>query len=323
MDFKDHYATLGVGKTATPAEIKHAYRKLARKFHPDVSKEADAEARFKDVAEAYAALKDTERRTAYDELARRHAAGQSFDRQHGRPGGFGRGGRGPDGASGHPQSGDVDLDDLFESLFRRDGAAGTRHRNDGNRTMAGTDLHAQALIDLADAYRGARRVVALRVPAVDDAGRVVFHERQLEVGIPKGVREGQKLRLAGQGGPGHGDGPAGDLYLEIRYLPHPVFRPDGSDLYLDLPVSPWEAALGATVTAPTLGGTVQLKVPANSAQGRKLRLKGLGLPGSHPGDLYAVLSIALPASDTEPHREAYHSLARAFPAYNPREALEV
>jgi curved DNA-binding protein len=188
--------------------------------------------------------------------------------------------------------------------------------------MPGEDHHAKIEIDLLDAYRGALRTITLRMPGRDADGRSVLHNRQLEVNIPKGVRVGQHLRLAGQGAAGHGSAPAGDLYLEIQFLPHPVFRPDGADIGFDLPVAPWEAALGATITAPTPDGSVQLSVPPGSAQGRKLRLKGKGLPGKTPGDLYAVLTIALPPSASEPEKEAYSALARAFASYNPRAELE-
>jgi curved DNA-binding protein len=160
------------------------------------------------------------------------------------------------------------------------------------------------------------------MPVVDATGHATLQERQLEVNIPKGVREGQHLRLAGQGGMGHGGAPAGDLYLEIQLLPDPLFRLDGGDIYFDLPVAPWEAALGATVTAPTPDGHVQLSVPPGSSAGRKLRLKGKGMPGRQPGDLYAVLAIALPTSSSAPDKEAYSAFARAFPSYNPRAALE-
>ena len=177
-------------------------------------------------------------------------------------------------------------------------------------------------IDLEDSYRGARRTISLRMPVVDAQGHAVLQERQLEVNIPKGVRAGQHLRLAGQGGPGQGGAAAGDLYLEIELRPHPRFRVDGSDVYVDLPVSPWEAALGATVTAPTPDGDVQLTIPAGSPHGRKLRLKGRGLPGRQPGDLYALLVVALPRSDSAAAREAYTAMAKAFPGFDPRSPQE-
>ena len=310
MEFKDYYATLGVDRTATQAEIKRAYRKLARRYHPDVSKEPDAEARFKEVAEAHEALIDPERRAAYDEIGRRHASGQPFEPPPGWDSGFEFSGRGePDGRHGDA----ADFSAFFESLFGR-----------GARSAAeqGGDHHAKVDIELLDAYRGARRTIVLRVPVVGADGRAVLQERRLEVGIPKGVREGQHLRLAGQGAAGHGGAPAGDLYLEIRFLPHPLFRLDGRDIRFDLPVTPWEAALGATVTAPTPEGPVQLTIPPGSPPGRTLRLKGKGLPGTPPGDLHAVLVIDLPAAVSESQKQAYAALARAFPDHDPRAALE-
>ena len=332
MEFKDYYATLGVERTATQDEIKRAYRKLARKYHPDVSKEPDAEARFKEVAEAHEALIDTERRAAYDDIAQRHASGQPFEPPPGWDSGYEYSGRGPGGTAGqhpHGDAGDAgDFSDFFESLFGRggfDGAEGLHRRSAGSRPSGpspGRDHHAKVAIGLLDAYQGAKRMISLRMPAVDAAGETTLQDRQLEVNIPKGVREGQHLRLSGQGAAGQGGGPSGDLYLEIQILPHPLFRLDGGDITFDLPVAPWEAALGATVTAPTPDGSVQLSVPPGSTQGRKLRLKGKGLPGKVPGDLYAVLTIALPPSGSEPEREAWRGLSRAFTAYNPRAALE-
>jgi curved DNA-binding protein len=338
MEFKDYYATLGVERTATQDEIKRAYRKLARKYHPDVSKEPDAEARFKAVAEAHEALIDTERRAAYDDIAQRHASGQPFEPPPGWDSGYEYSGRGPGGPAGrHPSghaggAGDAgDFSDFFESLFGRggfDGAEGLHRRSAANRSqrpsgpLPGRDHHAKVAIGLLDAYQGAKRMISLRMPVFDATGHTTLQERQLEVNIPKGVREGQHLRLSGQGAAGQGGAPSGDLYLEIQILPHPLFRLDGSDITFDLPVAPWEAALGATVTAPTPDGSVQLSVPAGSTQGRKLRLKGKGLPGKVPGDLYAVLTIALPPSASEPEQEAWRGLARAFSAYNPRAALE-
>ena len=213
------------------------------------------------------------------------------------------------------------ISDFFETLFghrARGAGAGAR----GTMHATGADHHAKVLIDLEDAYRGARRTISLRMPVVDAQGRVTLQERQLDVNIPKGVREGQHLRLAGQGGPGHAGGPAGDLYLEIGFRPHAHFRVDGRDVYIDLPIAPWEAALGAAVTAPTPDGGVQLTIPPGSSSGRKLRLKGKGLPGNPPGDMYVVLSITAPPAQTPTTKEAYAALARAFPHFNPRSAPE-
>ena len=316
MDFKDYYATLGVERTATQDEIKRAYRKLARKFHPDVSKEPNAEARFKEVAEAHEALIDPERRAAYDDIGQRHAPGQPFEPPPGWDSGFefsGNGAMPPGGRS------DADFSDFFESLFgRSQGGRRAPRPGAGSVHAPGEDHHAKVVIDLLDAYRGARRTVSLRVPVFDAEGRASLQERQLEVQIPKGVRAGQHLRLAGQGGPGHGGAAAGDLYLEIQFRPHAVFRLDGRDLSFDLALTPSEAALGASVTASTPDGDVQLSIPPGSGSGRKLRLKGRGLPGEPPGDLYAVLGISLPPATSEADKEAYRSLARAFPDFNPR-----
>jgi len=312
MEFKDYYAALGVERSATQDEIKRAYRKLARKYHPDVSKEPDAEARFKDVAEAYEALQDPEKRAAYDELGRRHPRGQEFQPP-------------PDWGSGYEFSGrdagtaaGMDFSEFFESLFGQR----SRGMHRGGMAAGGGDHHAKVVIDLVDAYRGGRRTLSLRAPVHDAQGGVSFHDRTLEVNIPRGVKAGQQLRLAGQGAPGVGGGPAGDLYLEIAFAPHPHFRVEERDVYLDLPVAPWEAALGATVHAPTPDGRVELGIPAGSAGGRKLRLKGKGLPGTPPGDLYVLLRVVTPAAGSAAQREAYEALSRSFAGFDPRRDLE-
>ena len=307
MKFREYYETLGVARNATQDEVKRAYRKLARKYHPDVSKEADAEARFKELGEAYAVLKDTEKRAAYDQIGSQWKTGQEFRPPPGWDAGFEF--SGGDGGADHS--------DFFEALFGRQGRAGAR----AQRRAQGEDHHAKVQIDLADAYRGAQRSISLRMPVLDAQGRIAMQERRLDVVIPKGIRAGQHLRLAGQGGPGLGGGAAGDLYLEIAFNPDPQFRVDGRDVYLDLPLSPWEAALGAQVTAPTPDGPVQLTIPSGSAAGRQLRLKGRGIPGSPPGDLYVVLAIALPPADSEAAREAYRAMAKAFD-FNPRTHLQ-
>jgi curved DNA-binding protein len=237
MDFKDYYATLGVERTATQADIKRAYRKLARKYHPDVSKEADAETRFKDVAEAYEALSDVEKRAAYDEVGNRYKRGQEFKPPPGWDDGF--------EFSGHDFGGNSasDHSDFFEAIFGRR-ANGTRGPQ-ASEHMAGRDHHAKVQIELQDSYRGGHRNILLRVPQIDASGHVSLQDRQLDVNIPKGIRAGQHLRLAGQGNPGGGEGAAGDLYLEIEFAPHPHFRVDGRDVYFDVPVAPWEVALWA------------------------------------------------------------------------------
>lgn len=315
MEFKDYYAVLGIERTATQDEIKRAYRKLARKYHPDVSKEPDGEARFKDVAEAYEALNDAEKRAAYDDVGNRYQNGQEFRPPPGWDSGFEF--SGADFADGH----DFNRSDFFESLFGHT-ATGTRSARASDH-RAGGDHHAKVQIDLQDSYRGGHRSISLRVPKLDANWKATMQERQLDVTIPKGIRDGQHLRLAGQGGPGRGESPAGDLYLEIEFAPHPHFRVDGRDVYLDLPVAPWEAVLGARVTIPTPDGSVQLTVPPGSSTGRTLRLKGQGLPSVPPGDLYAVLSIALPPADTDWAQVAYREMGQTFSDFHPRRALEV
>jgi len=324
MEFKDYYAALGVERTASQDEIKRAYRKLARKYHPDVSKEANAEARFKEVAEAHEALIDPERRAAYDAIGQRQERGQPFEPPPGWDSGFEFSGRG-DG--GMPGGGNADFSDFFSSLFGRAGMGERANRaspfpSGSPMPAQGRDHHAKVVIDLLDAYRGAQRTITLRVPVTDAQGHTTLQERRLDVNIPKGIRPGQHLRLNGQGAAGQGGAPAGDLYLEIQFQAHPKFRVEGSDLYLDLPVAPWEAALGATLTIPTPEGDVQLSVPAGSTQGRKLRLKGRGLPGKQPGDLYAVLGIVQPAAVSEQATAAYRTFAQAFPDFTPRKELE-
>ncbi|MDP3512208.1 MAG: DnaJ C-terminal domain-containing protein [Sulfuritalea sp.] len=311
MKFKDYYEILGLARSATQDEVKHAYRKLARKYHPDVSKDPDAEARFKELGEAYAVLKDPEKRAAYDQMGSQWKAGQDFQPPPGWDTGFefsgGDFGAGPGG----------EHSDFFEALFGRHFGTGQR----GHMRAQGQDHHAKVQIDLLDAYRGAQRSIALRMPMLDAQGRVALQERKLDVSIPKGIRAGQHLRLAGQGAPGLGGGAAGDLYLEIAFKPDPKFRADGRDVYANLPLAPWEAALGAAVMAPTPEGPVRLTIPPGSVAGRQLRLKGRGIPGTPPGDLYVVLTIALPPADSETAREAYRAMAAAFD-FNPRQALE-
>jgi curved DNA-binding protein len=311
--FKDYYATLGVDRKASREAIKRAYRKLARKFHPDVSQEPDAESRFKEVAEAHEALIDGERRAAYDDLTRRHAAGEDFEPDPGDAGSYEFSGRGAGRA--RPEA---DFSAFFESLFgRADAGPGGRQG-----AMPGADHHARIEVDLLDAYLGARHAFSLRRPGLDAAGQPVIHERQVEVLVPKGVRAGQHLRLAGMGDPGPDGKLGGDLYLEVGFRPHPRYRLDGADVWFDLPVAPWEAALGAAVDVATPGGLLQLVVPAGSGAGRKLRLKGRGLPGKVAGDLYALLQLVLPPADSAPVRAAYGALAQACADFDPRRALE-
>ena len=328
MEFKDYYKALGLARNASADEIKRAYRKLARKYHPDVSKEPDAEARFKEVAEAHEALQDVERRAAYDEIDARYRQGQSdsggFNPPPGWASGFEFSGSGAD-RGGFGAAGDgADHSAFFEQLFGRHAAApGRAHGGGASRARAGSDHHARISITLLEAYRGGERSLSLRMPQADGQGHVALVERVLTVNIPKGVRNGQQLRLAGQGGPGSAGAPAGDLYLEIEITAHRGFRVDGRDVYLDLPVAPWEATLGAKVTVPTPDGRVELTVPPGSKPGRKLRLKGQGLPSQPPGDLYVLLSVALPPADSEAAQQAYRTWAASFAGFDPRSALEM
>ena len=309
MDFKDYYIVMGLERDASQDEIKRTYRKLARRYHPDVSKEANAEARFKELGEAYAVLKDTEKRAAYDQLGTDWKAGQDFQPPPDWNAGFEFSGR---DASAHS--------DFFESLFGHDFQSAPGDRRQAGFHARGEDHHAKVLVDLEDAYLGATRGISLRTPELDSTGHVISKQRTLNVKIPKGVRQGQRIRLSGQGSPGMGKGQAGDLYLEIEFKPHNVFRVEGSDVYLDLPVTPWEAALGATVKVPTPDGLVDVKIPEGTTGRRKLRLKKRGIPGEPPGDLYVVLTITVPPADSDDARLLYRKMEQEL-GYNPRSKL--
>ncbi len=318
MEYKDYYKILGVERTATQDEIKRAYRKLARKYHPDVSKESDAEARFKEVGEAYEVLKDPEKRAAYDQLGANWQAGEDFRPPPGWDQGFEFHGGGFTGADASQFS------DFFESLFGGGFGHGGfgRQGYSGQVNMRGEDTHAKVMIDLEDAYHGATRAISLRHTEMGPDGRPQVKTRTLNVRIPKGVHQGQHIRLAGQGGAGTGSGKAGDLYLEVEFKPHPYYKVEGKDVYLELPVAPWELALGAKVKAPTPAGIVELKIPPNSKSGRKMRLKGKGIPGNPPGDFYVVLQAALPPADNETAKAFYREMEQKL-AFNPRAKLGV
>lgn len=314
MEYRDYYKIMGVARDATQDEIKRAYRLLARKYHPDVSKEPDAEARFKEVGEANEVLKDPEKRAAYDKLGANWKAGQDFSPP-------------PDWNTGFEFSGGgftdgdaAQFSDFFESLYGRNFGAG---RGRSSFQAKGEDHHAKVLVDLEDAYNGAVRTIALQIPEIDAQGRVAMRERKLNVTIPRGIRAGQHIRLAGQGAPGVGQGKAGDLFLEIEFRPHPFYRVEKHDVYLDLPLAPWEAALGAALNVPTPGGTVELKIPAGAAAGGKLRLKGRGIPSSTPGDFYAVLKVIQPPADSDADKSIYQTMAEHFKSFNPRGKLGV
>lgn len=324
MKFRDYYETLGVARGATEAEIKTAYRKLARKYHPDVNKEKDAEDRFKEIGEAYSVLKDTEKRAAYDQMGSNWKQGQDFSPPPNWNTGFEFADDPNAGFGGHGGSYDGDQSEFFESLFGRG-----RHRQGGRSSNArqgmhfkGQDHHAKILIDLADAYNGAKRTISLHMPTQDPEGHVMTQERKLDVNIPKGIKAGQNLRLSGQGGPGMGDGGAGDLYLEIDFHPSPLYKVDGKDVYLDLPMAPWEAALGTSLNIPTpAGSTLELTIPPNTKSGRKMRLKGKGIPSKEPGDFYVVPNIVLPEAQSAAQKAAYQELEKAFD-FKPRSHLK-
>ena len=325
MKFRDYYETLGVARSATEAEIKAAYRKLARKYHPDVNKEASAEDQFKELGEAYSVLKDTEKRAAYDRMGANWKNGQDFTPPPNWNEGFEY--SNDNYSDGHPGFGgghQGNQSEFFESLFgqgryRQGGRGGNPSQG---MDFKGQDHHAKISIDLVDAYNGAKRTITLHMPTQDASGHVSTQERKLDVSIPKGIKAGQNLRLAGQGGLGMGAGGSGDLYLEIDFHPNPIYRVDGKDVYLDLPLAPWEAALGTAVNIPTpAGSTLELTIPAGTATGRKMRLKGKGIPSKEAGDLYVVPSIVLPGAETDLQKEAYQALEKAFD-FKPRTHLK-
>jgi curved DNA-binding protein len=309
VEFKDYYKVMGVARDATEAQIKQAYRKLARKYHPDVSKEKDAEARFKEVGEAYEVLKNAEKRAAYDQLGQR-GPGEDFKPPPNWDSGFEFSGAGPGNAA---------YSDFFESLFGGQARGRSAGRN-AFHAGHGEDHHAKVMLDLEASLNGGSRAFTLSMPEFDGEGRLVARERVLNVQIPKGVIAGQQIRLAGQGAKPPGDGTAGDLYIEVEFRPHPLYRIDGRDLTLELPVAPWEAALGASVETPTPSGKVDLKIPPASHAGSKLRLKGRGIPGNPPGDFYVVLQIALPPATDDGAKAAYAAMAAAMP-FDPRAGL--
>jgi curved DNA-binding protein len=312
MEYKDYYQALGLSRSATQEEIKRAYRKLARKYHPDVSREPDAENKMKDVNEAYEVLNDPQKRAAYDRLGEQWQAGQEFRPPPNWDAGFEFRGGGFTGADARQFS------DFFESLFGGFGPFGGFGEPRGQRFRTrGEDHYAKILITLDDSYRGSTRSLTLAAPEVGPDGRPHMRQHVLHVRIPKGVTEGQRIRLSGQGEPGIGGGPAGDLYLTVGFQPHHHFRAVGRDIHLDVPITPWEAALGTQVTVPTLGGPVEVSVPPNSQSGRKLRLKGRGLPGNPPGDQYVVVQLVTPPADTQARRDSYRRMAAEMP-FDPR-----
>lgn len=313
MKYQDYYQILGVSRDASTEDIKKAYRRLARKYHPDVSKEAHAEERFKEVAEAYEVLRDSKKRAAYDQLGSNWRAGQEFRPPPGWPGSPGGTGGQPFGAG----FGGREFSDFFESLFGNLGGGGPGFG--GGRGFRGPGQSQTVALDISleEAYHGGSRSLQLQLPERDASGRISTRTRTLNVRIPAGVTTGQKIRLAGQGGAGVGGGPSGDLYLEVTLRSHPLYQIKSRDLTLEVPLAPWEAALGCKIDVPTTGGPVTLNIPANARNGQKLRLRGRGLPGQPPGDQFAVLRIVNPPADTEAARELFQRMARELP-FEPR-----
>lgn len=323
MEFKDYYKILELTPEASQDDIRKAYRKLARKYHPDVSKEKDAEERMREVNEANDVLRDEEKRAAYDQLRTSVSSGG------GTPGpGWDRGFEFAGGDGRAPS--DADFHDFLSSLFkqaerqRRSQGADPRHAGAQAHAqpLRGEDHHADIEISLEDSFSGATRELGLRAVQLDAQGRPQLVNRTLSVKIPAGVRAGQMIRLAGQGMPGEAGGPAGDLFLTVHFAQHPLYQVQGKDLTMKLPVTPWEAACGGKVHAPTLQGEVEVNIAAGSQPGSKLRLRGKGLPGDPAGDLYLVLDVVWPPATTEAARAAYQELAKAAP-FNPRRHLGV
>jgi len=314
MQFKDYYRILGVSREETPANIKKAFRKLARKYHPDVSKEPDAEARMREINEAYAVLSDPEKRAVFDQVGGAYQTGQDFKPPPDWHSGF------QSSSRGYSPRDATDFSDFFAELFGRGmtGQSGfTRQQPFGK--MRGEDLHAEVLLDVEDAFNNTSRQISLRVPLSDgyETGRIRVDTRTLNVKIPRGVFEGQVIRLAGQGAPGAGGGPAGDLLLEVRFRPHVRYRPDRRDLHVTLPVAPWEAALGTIIPVSLPEGIVKVRIPEGAQSGSQLRVRGKGIPGSPAGDLLLDLKLVLPLADTPRARQLYETMAREL-AFDPR-----
>jgi curved DNA-binding protein len=321
MEFRDYYKILGVERSANADQIKTAYRRLARKYHPDVSKEPNAEARFKEMQEAYEVLRDPEKRAAYDQLGSDWKSGQPFRPPpdwgsgfefSGRPAGAGGAGRRRPGAEAGGEFSEGDFSDFFASLF----GGGSPFAGAAGRA-GGRDHHARIDITLEEAYRGTARTLELKRPEIKPDGSVEVGSHTVRVAIPAGVSEGQLIRLAGQGEPAHGGGSPGDLYLETHILPDKTFTLDSRDVTITYPVAPWEAALGASVTVPTLGGPVEMRVPPGAQSGQKLRLRGRGLPGQPAGDQYVQLKVVLPPADS-PQAKALYEEMRAKLNFDPR-----
>lgn len=327
MEYRDYYKILGVQRTATAEEVKTSYRRLARKFHPDVSKEPNAEERFKEVQEAYEVLKDPEKRAAYDQLGSEWKSGQQFRPPPDWGSGYEFSGGGPRAGRARHRAGasagpgpheeayaEEGFSDFFSSLFGGGSPFG------GAARRGGRDHHARIDIPLEQAFHGTTSTLELKRPELKGDGTLEVREHTVRVTIPPGVTDGQLIRLTGQGEPAVDGGRAGDLYLEAHLLPHRLYQVDGRDVTLTLPVAPWEAALGASVTVPTLGGPVDMHIPSGAQSGQKLRLRGRGLPGKPAGDQYVQLKVVLPPATSAEAKAVYDEM-RAKLNFNPRADL--
>lgn len=315
MEYKDYYKILGVEKNATEDQIKKQYRLMARKYHPDVSKEKDAEEKFKEVQEAYEVLKDPKKRSAYDQMGSNWKQGQGFtpppewEFQQG-----GGAGSGFEDIFGR----EAGFSDFFESLFGQQRSRGGGSKTYRGHARRGQDQLSQIHLSLEEAYSGTERTIQFQEPERDPAtGAVQTKSRSIRAKIPAGVIQGQQIRLTGQGGKGTQPNLNGDLYLEVFIAEHPFYKVEGKNIFLNLPVTPWEAALGAKIAVPTLGGKVELSVPPGSQTGTKLRLKGRGLPGTPKGDQFVRLGIYTPEAKTDPAKELYRKMAEIMP-FDPR-----
>lgn len=311
----NYYQILEVSRSATDAELKKAYRKLARKYHPDVSKEAAAEDKFKQVQTAYDVLKDPEKRKFYDQFGDQwQSAKQAKDQ------GFDPSATGAYGFGGQAGAG-VNPDDILEQIFGS-GFRGGSGRRQSTRQAKGEDLQASVQVTLEQVYSGCEQTLQIAVPEVNAQGQMTQTPKALKVKIPKGITDGKKIRLSGQGAPGSNGGSNGDLYIKVSIKPHAFFTLENTDIHLNLPITPWEAALGGKVPVPTLGGTIELNIPAGSASGQKLRLKGRGLPSKTPGDQYCLLQIMTPVANTQQSKAFYQQMQEQMP-FNPREKFGV
>lgn len=316
MEYHDYYGMLGLSKEASADEIKKQYRKLARKYHPDVSKEPNAEEKFKEMKEAYEVLKDPEKRKAYDQMGQGFNNGDHFTPPPGweyesnseteRP---------------HSHYSSADFSDFFNSIFGQKSASGQQSRNHKTYQERGIDQHAKITVTLEEAFFGCEKGITLQRQTLDPQTQKMSNtEQTLKIKIPAGVTHNQQIRLKGQGSNGFNGGENGDLYLEINIHHHTLYTFHKKDIYLTLPITPWEAALGEKIEIPTLGGTILFTLPAGSQSGNKLRLKGRGLPGKIPGDQYITLSIKTPSAETEEQKTYYQKMAQTMP-FNPRKQM--